>query len=243
MAPIKFEEHIKEKLAKREIKPSAAGWEKLNEQLEVQNKNRSNKKWWYSSVAAVAVLIIYGVLFVDLNSSKEIQIVDTPSEEIEVEKDELIQQESVVKKRPEEFLTESTPNESSSKARTSPLIKKDTRKQISHLASEDVKPQNKVILDTLNDFKKTILLQEVETLLANASKKEEVTEAEINALLANAAKEISRNANGIETGKISPSGLLAEVEYEVDQSFRKEVFDFLKAEFLKAKTAVATRNE
>lgn len=87
-------------------------------------------------------------------------------------------------------------------------------------------------------------VQEVLQKIKNEQEKSgDLTNAEVDALLAEAAMEISNQRSIYSEGAVSADALLADVEYEVDQSFRKEVFDFLKEEFLKAKTAVATRNE
>ena len=80
-------------------------------------------------------------------------------------------------------------------------------------------------------------------VLEEENENDDITESEVDALLAEAAREISSERNYYTEGSVNADDLLADVEFEVDQSFRKEVFDFLKEEFLKAKTAVATRND
>ena len=58
MAPIKFEEHIKEKLDKREIKPSVRAWESIASSID--NTNQGNKKGfvWYAIAACVLGLLM-----------------------------------------------------------------------------------------------------------------------------------------------------------------------------------------
>lgn len=76
-------------------------------------------------------------------------------------------------------------------------------------------------------------------------KKEEngtVTDAEVNELLAEAAREISQQRNFYNRGKVDADALLADVESEIDQSFRREVFEMLKDGFQKARTAIVSRN-
>ncbi|MBT8296363.1 MAG: hypothetical protein KJO51_08095, partial [Gramella sp.] len=60
MAPIKFEEHIKDKLEQREIQPSAGSWDTLSSRLNASEK-RSGNKWWLPAAAAVAVIIIASI--------------------------------------------------------------------------------------------------------------------------------------------------------------------------------------
>ena len=78
MAPIKFEEHIREKLDSREISPSAGSWDKLSEQLDKKESSGKNNKWWISSIAAIFVLALCGIIYLNMNRSVENTIVNTP---------------------------------------------------------------------------------------------------------------------------------------------------------------------
>ena len=60
MAPIKFEEHIKDKLEKRSLQPSQEAWNTLATRLEAQEKKNSNSLFWFIGIAASIV----GILFV-----------------------------------------------------------------------------------------------------------------------------------------------------------------------------------
>ena len=80
MAPIKFEENIKEKLDKRTIQPSIEAWNKLSARLN-ENKKRNNKPFWWLGIAAS----IIGVFFVasqffnnDVKVEDDHKIVVTP---------------------------------------------------------------------------------------------------------------------------------------------------------------------
>ena len=44
MAPIKFEEQLKEKLEQRTIQPSQDAWNKLNDRLDNVEEKQNNKK-------------------------------------------------------------------------------------------------------------------------------------------------------------------------------------------------------
>lgn len=90
-----------------------------------------------------------------------------------------------------------------------------------------------------------LLTSKIEELVAEVAKKEEngtVTDAEVNELLAEAAREISQQRNFYNRGKVDADALLADVESEIDQSFRREVFEMLKDGFQKARTAIVSRN-
>ena len=58
MAPIKFEEHIKEQLEERRLKPSAAAWERISGQLDLQQGKKKSK---HVLLMAIAASFIIGV--------------------------------------------------------------------------------------------------------------------------------------------------------------------------------------
>ncbi len=65
MAPIKFEEHIKDKLEKRRIEPSDKAWSKLSEKLDEHEGKSNNKMFWWLGIAAslVGVFLITTLIF------------------------------------------------------------------------------------------------------------------------------------------------------------------------------------
>ena len=67
-----------------------------------------------------------------------------------------------------------------------------------------------------------------------------VSEDEIDQLLMQAQHEITTEKM-LESGAISASTLLQEVEQELDETFKQRVFDALKSGFQKVKTAVVQR--
>ena len=259
MAPIKFEEHVKEKLDGREIKPSAGSWDKLNSRLD-KNEKSSATRWWIPAVAAVAVLLLASIFFVKQQGqvSENPVIVDTPKEEnlqkpqkeaqpetqlaSEENKEQSVQKKDKVAAKPEIFKTKTEPADQ----RVAGNDKKveETLEVISQKAEIfETDFESPVIADESSED----LQKKIQDVLIKISEEEKAsgnfTDAEVDALLAEAATEISRERDLYKSGSVNAAELLADVEYEVDESFRKEVFDFLKEEFLKAKTAVATRND
>ena len=259
MAPIKFEEHVKEKLDEREIQPSEGSWDKLDSRLN-NSKKSSGNRWWVSAAAAVVVLLIAGLIFVNQQKQSSVEIVDTPkyeqsetsSENMKYEepvqvaseepedisesvKESSIKQEYKVPPRSEKMVSDKNPSES---------------KESEQVAESVVENKNffePIFLDPPINSPENNYSNRIGELLAKVLEEEnvndDITESEVDALLAEAAREISSERNYYTEGSVNADDLLADVEFEVDQSFRKEVFDFLKEEFLKAKTAVATRND
>ena len=50
MAPIKFEENIKDKLEKRTVMPSEASWSKLSQRLDGEEKRNKRSSFWLSLI-------------------------------------------------------------------------------------------------------------------------------------------------------------------------------------------------
>ena len=70
-----------------------------------------------------------------------------------------------------------------------------------------------------------------------------VTDAEVNQLLRQAQEEILATKVLRYDNSVDATALLADVEGELDKSFRDQSFDALKDGFVKVRTAVADRNK
>lgn len=76
MAPIKFEENIREKLQERELQPSKEAWKKLASQLANEPEKKNNKALWYSIAASlVGILLVVTFLFQTEDESTNTQLV------------------------------------------------------------------------------------------------------------------------------------------------------------------------
>ena len=261
MAPIKFEEHVKEKLDEREIQPSAGSWDKLSSRLDDSEKS-SGRKLWISAIAAVVVLLIASTLYIDQQQHNTYPVVNTPAEDmidkkdnnkpfkepVQVASEEKVEEKIQNEKRSEIIAPRPVQEEQKVAESTNPVKAEKIEEVISKPSSkrqliEPISIEPAVIAEN-SSTELSAKVQEVLQKIKNEQEKSgDLTNAEVDALLAEAAMEISDQRNLYSEGAVSADALLADVEYEVDQSFRKEVFDFLKEEFLKAKTAVATRNE
>ena len=64
MAPIKFEENIREKLQERELQPSSDAWSALaNKMDELPQKKRPSLLWMAVAASVVGILLVIGFLF------------------------------------------------------------------------------------------------------------------------------------------------------------------------------------
>ncbi|MDX1544236.1 MAG: hypothetical protein R3214_09845 [Christiangramia sp.] len=255
MAPIKFEEHVKEQLERREMQPSAGSWEKLSSRLE-EAENRPKRKWWISVAAAMIVLAIASLIFTDQQSGIETPVVENPAE---MEKSEPQKPENIEKRvevaseektdvSPGKMVEDKPQEEVSAGMSENRIQNKSSESQLVQNSSEErliIEPV-KMEPPGTDSESPAQYSEQINELIAKVAQQEEqegdISEAEVNRLLAEAANEIS-SARNFSQGGVSAEALLADVEYEMDQSFRQEVFEVLKEGFLKARTAIATRNE
>ncbi|MUP46705.1 hypothetical protein E0K83_13250 [Gramella sp. BOM4] len=252
MAPIKFEEHIKEQLDKREIVPSEGSWDKLNSRLDKAEK-KPLTRWWMSAAAAVAVILVASLLFTS-NQQDSIPIVDKPVEEIPGGKQQMKQSEiqvAVEEKAGNDDKAENKvvngKNVMEAKARQlqnkthSSVAAQSGPKKREQFNPISVEPTDlEKVAETKIDLNAKIFYSEIKK--ENDPVESLNSVSEVDALLAEATKDMRAERKNI-GARVAADMLLNDVEYELDQSFRKEVFDFLKDEFLKAKTAIATRND
>lgn len=255
MAPIKFEDNIKDKLENRRLNPSDDAWYKLSKRLDNQEKKKNSKPVWWLGIAASVI----GVLFVVsqfVNKAEDVVepvIVDTPGEienkqvgplvlsEKEQNKDESIDEETHENSGYEKILKEKTVIINSMKINESEVA----------VAINEIKKEEKDItnIKPIEVIKEELSFEEqkVKDLVAkvNALKDDNVTvtDADIDAMLLEAQKEIRLNKIiNATTGVVDADALLQDVEADLDQSFRTKVFEAIKTSYNSVKTAVAQRN-
>lgn len=272
MAPIKFDENIKNKLEKRTVQPSSDAWNTLSEQLDAHDKKNSRSLFFYIGIAASIV----GVLFVTtlfFNASEEQSIspivVETEAKEnldktesmnaVNINDVELAERNSdlintKVNREDNESVIQSSINNESKVAVISEensLIEQNDKQPKSLIKSQE----SVALMDnTANDKKKEMTLNtlsfeqlkvkevvaEITQLQANGNA---VSDAEIETLLKQAEKEILRQRIYNETTRtVNADALLQDVEEDLEQSFRTQVFEGLLSRYKKVKSAVAERN-
>ncbi len=260
MAPIKFEDHIREQLESRRIEPSAGSWEKLNQKLDKAPEKKKSYGWLYIAAAAIAAILIVSVFFTSNQNTENVSpIVETPTEESVIKEKPVKDFDKKEERVAEEDHAEKTKIEPKQKKfEPSPVIAseenaaeiKNPELEKTGLIAENSTSEKALISQKEANIEKPdldsmLINSKIEELVAEVAKKEEsgsVTNAEVNELLAEAAREISRKRNFYDSGKVDANALLADVESEIDQSFRREVFEILKDGFNKARTAIVSRN-
>ena len=85
-------------------------------------------------------------------------------------------------------------------------------------------------------------LEEAIAMVVSEKAKRDLTDAEVDDLLLEAASRLTRQQTFEDSGSVNASVLLADVETELDQSFRQKVFELLKEGFKEASYAFTNRN-
>ncbi|EAR00809.1 hypothetical protein [Maribacter sp. HTCC2170] len=246
MEPDKFEKHIKNKLNEREISPSMESWDKISSQLQSPETSKSNRFFWYSIAAAfVGVLLISTIFFnrQEAAINTEVQIVETPKESINIpeKQHEVINQKEVEEKviNAQRVIVQKKINEPREKIEKA--IDNDSQIASNEEVNRDI-TENEIITNT----KEQLLNAKIAEVVAQVNLLENsnlpVSSAEVDSLLRKAQQEILTDKIFGKEGKVDAMALLNEVEGELDQSFREQIFETLKEGFLKVRTAVADRN-
>lgn len=240
MAPIKFEENIKDKLEKRTIQPSADAWQTLASRLDAKNNKKKSPYYLWLGVAAsiVAIMFIASQLFVNNNNTtiETPVIVDTNKETIKK-----VESENVLQKK--DVLTNNVEKESVKELniKTSKSEKTEVAQLTKQKEEKTVLPKEVIVNKT--SFEDLKVQQVVAQIQGLKDKGESVTDKDIDALLDQAQKEITlQNIYNETTKTVDANALLQDVESDLQQSFRDKVFNALKSSYNTVKTAVAERN-
>jgi hypothetical protein len=260
MAPIKFEEQLKDKLEKRTLSPSADSWAKLSERLDADEKKSKNPLFWLMGIAAgVIIMIAVSIQFFKTGDTEKVmpQVVEESIEKsIQKSKDpqlhnietiDLVNEEDA---NAEEINKANTANKAQiieyknvtqNKPKSKVKLAENSKPAINNSTTENVEEANPE-LKIAND---EIILKDAVATAINDIKTDNtsVTDREIDSLLKVASKELFKSKLQKETSKtVDANKLLDQVQEDMGQSFRTKVFEALKDSYETVKTAVAERN-
>lgn len=248
----KFEQHIRTKLNEREITPSKKAWSKISEQLDVNSPSKKSGYFWMGIAASVLVLL--GTVLVFLNSDVdelniEIEVVEVPSEKV-LNKINTETQRNI-KEDDNEMIVSKSNAKSPIEVVTSDEVVLSTREEKEFIILKNDVAASDALNKEINDSFGSIVLSEavldekIAEVLAQVDAMElnaNITDAEVDSLLQNAQQDIIRENLFNQNHSVNAMALLTQVEEELDQSFRDQIFESLKTGFLKVRTAVADRN-
>ena len=260
MAPIKFEENIKDRLEKRTLSPSSEGWSKLSERLDAdEKKSKKPIYWWLSIAAGLIIMIAVSVKFFNSKDTKEVmpQVVEdkVKMEQIERGKPEQNNTKSIDLVNEDNRVEENEENAPTLKESKNVIYKKETIKkpesktQLAELNKSSKNDTSNAINKTVNDElqkeidDETIKNAVVEAMKTLKSENTAVTDREIDSLLKIASKELFKDESQKESSTmVDATQLLESVEDEMGQSYRGRVYEALKDSYKTIKTAVVNRN-
>ncbi|WP_339665951.1 hypothetical protein [Maribacter arcticus] len=244
----KFEKHIKSQFKDREIQPSENAWEKISSELNSDTSKKKPVYLWMGIAASVMVLI--GIALFYFNGSDDVneiqfEVVDTDKKEA-LEEKKSTESVSFLEKEPEAVVKNDVEKINSGVAKKQESIK---NKEIITVEDEiEVASVERIVLEKKGDeleISDDIINTKVAGIVAQLDVLEQystVTDAEVDSLLKRAQQEILQEKIFKTDKSVDALALLTEVEGELDQSFRDQIFNSLKASFIKVRTAVADRN-
>jgi len=248
----KFEKYIKSQLKEREIRPTRNAWENISSQLNTTSKNRKPFGLWIGLAASVMLLIGISLFYFSqskVEATVSPVLVDTEKKPVSVEKlENAISYES---KNTREDIADDKKNLKGIKAKDEivTVVASKSRATDMSIANNviiadevDVKNDGSLVVTEVDQ---QIINEKVEQVLARVNAMEltsVVTDAEVDSLLKQAQQDILRERIFKTDASVDAMALLTEVEDELDQSFRDQIFNSLKTGFIKVRTAVADRN-
>ena len=251
MAPIKFEENIKQRLEKRTIEPSSNAWDKLSRRLDDQGENSNNKIiWWIGIAASFIGAFLVVTLFVNTNDQEAIipEVVETPVDDSiiipESNTEDNIDKKTIIQSNVTEELVFEDLNKTDVDPKNSGIEKRETTLR----ENEALASNNPIAINENANTSNEKYTEEKESKATDAlSNKSEVQikeDPEIDLLLKQAQQDIALRKN--ENDKkltIDSNALLEDVETDLDQSFREKIFETIITSYNSVKTAVAQRND
>lgn len=246
-----FEKHIRTKLKEREISPSSRAWERISGELGTVSPSRKPVYLWLG--IAASVVVVFGVgLFYFNGGTKEgnspVKVVETNKKKpLEIKEEKL-----AMPFQPQEIIaTAKTKDEAPLDVKGNIAESNALREERKHSDAPngiEVAKLNRMETNTIDKelrLSEQIISDKVAELVTQVDVLEQyttVTDAEVDSLLKRAQEEILKENLFKTNTTVDATVLLTVVEDELDQSFRDQIFNSLKAGFIKVRTAVADRN-
>jgi len=140
MAPIKFEENIREKLQERELQPSKEAWNKLSDRLEKEPHKKNNRRLWMAVAAGfVGVLLVVSFL---LDSKNNTNI------------DQIVVEDNITPQAEEKITIDSNIEESIVENTTGSMAEVETKREENFSENENIRKNKRteIVVNTQNDM-------------------------------------------------------------------------------------------
>ena len=261
MAPIKFEDKLKDKLENRSLQPSLDAWSTLADRLDKEDKKNNTTRFWWIGIAAslVGVILITTQFYKNTPSTEVLPvIVDTKIEvqngkKLTLELDlinEVVSNSEIENNNVDVVKATEVASVSNIKAakpqktitKEKLQIHEEPQNAVASIIATKAAVDDNIPVKVLSreELKIIEVVDLVKQLQANESS---VSDKEIDSLLKQAQREILKQDIFDETTKtVSADALLQDVEEELEHSFRDKVYEALKSSYNSVKTAVAERH-
>src|SRR6056297_441506 len=252
MEPDKFETYIKSKLDTREITPSSKAWQRISKELKSEPVAKKPGYFWLSIAASVAAVI--GVAIFYLANEEKV----TPISPVIVQKPVTVpmdrEEEPMLLDTDKDIntiaLEDGTTEDANAEKQEITIFTKNTKPEVSNQGQKDavvaqINEQESKAVEIPSQLSEAVLNDKIAEVVAQVvllEQSSQVSDAEVDSLLRNAQEVIFREQLFKQDQSVDAMALLSQVEDELDQSFRDQIFQSLKSGFLKVRTAVADRN-
>ncbi|MCB0382551.1 MAG: hypothetical protein KDD05_04425 [Psychroserpens sp.] len=260
MAPIKFEDKLKDKLENRSLEPTADAWKTLSNRLDKEDKKKSTIKFWWLGIAAGILGIIFfttqfyktpesfnelpTVVNAKTEAPKDSKTISEPlnSKDALISSDENEERVDIATTETNsEYMNVSNTALKESKKKAITGQPKDTQNLIASNENSNIVTKDTIRIKTLSQEELKVI-EVVDVIKQLQAGETLVTDKEIDSLLNQAQREILKQRLFDETTRtVNADALLQDVEVELEQSFRDKVFEALKSSYNSVKTAVAER--
>lgn len=228
MEQSKLENKFRNKLNQREITPSENSWDRLDTMLTVaEDKKPKRSSSWLYIAASIIGFAFFGTFFLNQNNQnptiKRSDVVIESNEKVEP-----IQKDSSI-----------VPSISKSESK---VVISETKKTKRNLRDTNLSIKNQVVQNSSSDnlipiLEKIVTNQEI-VQLADSS----TSDINVDKFLAE-VQTISKEGNSKSKIKVNPNTLLAQVDGELELSFREKVINKVSKNYQTVKVAVANRNQ
>ncbi len=240
-----FEKKAKERLDKREIQPTNRAWNEISAAIKENKKSSKPNYYWYGIAAGFIGVLIISTIYLKPGSAplKDDQIIVSQEDKNNIEQERTTQEQEVLISTAPVVSIEAVVEEQRQEMDKKPLAAPESSASITAVNSGVDKDLNQKVIASHSE---EIIEAKLEEVLAMVDVLEDdnttLTDAEVDSLLWQAQREILTDQILTEPSAVDAAALLSEVENELDQSFRDQIFEKLKTGFNKVRTAVADRN-
>ncbi|NNC62720.1 MAG: hypothetical protein HKO11_10300 [Eudoraea sp.] len=242
MAKNRFDNKIKEVLEERTINPSKRSWSVIETQLGSARTTNGGAYWKYGIAAG-----FIGILFISVSLLSPKAEAPIPGNEVVNSRNEINQDvPAIMEEDPSELKSViAVQSESENETNYKPEQQPGVNAEIAEVLPEDKEDHmQKSAKEILQAEKLDIKIAEVVAQVAILEESQGVVSDEvIDSLLMEAQTELLKKRPVQDYTKVDALALLADVEEEVNRSFRDQLFEKLKDGYLKVRTAIAYRNE